>query len=89
MTSPKQKTAPLTAKQLRAVLRRKCWAEDEYHDFEKEGWYITLRLDSKVCVQAYGGRGEEEERFTSGWHYIEDCRVVGNTLHISGVEVRL
>lgn len=88
MTSPKSKAAPLTAKQLRSTLRRKCWAEDEYHDFEKEGWYITFRLDSKLCVQAYG-RKEEEERFTSGWHYIEDCRVVGNTLHISGVEVRL
>lgn len=86
VTTMKQNNA-LTAKQLRAVLRRKCWMEDEYHDFEKEGWYVTIRLDSKICVQAYGRK--EEEKFSSGWHYVEDCRVIGSTLHISGVEVHL
>ena len=90
MTPLKSKAAPLTAKQLRSVLRRKCWAEDEYHDFEKEGWYITFRnYDSRVCIQAYGRRGDDDERFNSGWQYINDCQLSGRTLRIAGVEVRL
>ncbi len=73
---------------LRRALRKAKWIEDSYHDFQREGgWYITIRGESKVILQIYGKN--EEELLTTGWEYLDDCKLMGSRLTIKGMEVKL
>ena len=72
---------------LRRTLRKGKWNEDSYHDFQKNGWYITIRNENKIQLQVYNKK--EEEILTTGWEYLDDCKLMGGRLYMKGIEVRL
>lgn len=72
---------------LRHALRKGKWEEDSFRDFQKENWYITIRNEDRVILQIYDKK--EEELLTTGWEYLDDCKLMGGRLFIKGIEVKI